>query len=158
MTERLEDCPDVAIHPPTIFFAALLFGFVLRIFLGGQLDFMPRILAEGLGGLLVLAGLGIAISSISAFAEGGETLRPATPSNQLFTGGSYRYSRNPIYLAMVLFGVGFGIATLNLWIVVFSAVAGAIFNFFVIPPEEQYLARRFGEDYAAYRRTVRRWI
>ena len=158
MDDRLEDRPDVAIHPPTIFFAALLFGFVFRVFLGGRLDFIPRIFAEGLGGILVLTGLGLALSAISAFAEGGETLRPATPSSQLFTGGPYRYSRNPIYLAMVVFGVGFGVATLNVWIVVFSIVAGAIFNFFVIPLEEEYLARRFGSEYAAYKRIVRRWV
>ncbi len=158
MSDRLEDRPDVGLHPPTIFFAALLLGYVLRVFLGGWLGFLPRVAAEGLGGLLVLAGLGLAIAATSAFAEGGETLRPSTPSNQLFTSGPFRYSRNPIYLAMVVFGVGFGVATLNLWTILLSIGAGILFNFLVIPREEEYLARRFGDEFATYKASVRRWL
>ncbi len=157
MTENMEDHPDVAIHPPTVFFAALLIGFIIRVFAGGWLA-VPHVLAEGAGGLLMLAGLSFAVSAISAFAEAGETLPPATPSRQLFTGGVYRYSRNPIYLAMVLFGVGFGVATLNLWIILTTIGAGIIFNFFVIPPEEAYLGRRFGPDYGHYKTKTRRWV
>jgi len=151
--------PDtqVNIHPPTVFFSALLIGFIIRAFAGGWLP-LPRLFAEGVGGLMMIAALGMVITSISAFAEAGETLRPATSSQQLFTNGVYRRSRNPIYLAMVLFGVGFGVATLNLWIILLSILAGVIFNFLVIPQEEQYLARRFGADYDDYRREVRRWL
>lgn len=158
MTDRLEDKPDVAIHPPTIIASALLLGFMLRIFLGGGLGFIPQAFAEGMGGVMLLASMVMMVASVSAFAEGGETLRPATPSDQLFTGGPYRYTRNPIYLAMMLFGAGFGVTTLNLWVIVTTLIAGVIFNFFVIPQEEEYLARRFGEEYGAYKRKVRRWV
>lgn len=157
MTDTMEDHPDVSIHPPTILFAALIIGFTIRVFIGGWLPF-SRVFAEGFGGLIMLGGLGLAIASISAFAEAGETLRPATPSHQLFTGGAYKYSRNPIYLAMVLFGVGFGVATLNLWIILTTIGAGVIFNFFVIPGEEAYLKRRFGDEFTAYKAKVRRWV
>ncbi len=152
-----DDRPDVSIHPPTIFLSALLIGFVIRVFAGGWLP-IPRVLGEGAGGALMLAALVLAVSAISAFAEAGETLPPATPSRQLFTEGVYRYSRNPIYLAMVLFGVGFGLATLNLWIILTTLGAGAVFNFFVIPQEEAYLARRFGPEYDHYRTKARRWV
>lgn len=157
MSNTSEDYPDVALHPPTIFFSALIIGYVIRVFAGGWLA-LPRVFAEGAGGLLMLGGLALALASVSAFAEAGETLRPSTPSNQLFTGGVYKRSRNPIYLAMVLFGIGFGIATLNLWIILTSILTGVIFNFFVIPQEEAYLARRFGVEFEDYRRTVRRWL
>ena len=157
MTAPAEDRPDVAIHPPTVFFAALLIGFIVRIFAGGWLP-IPNILAEALGGLVLLAALVLAISAISAFAESGEELPPATPSRLLLTAGAYRYSRNPIYLAMILFGLGFGIATQNLWIILTTAAAGLIFNFFVIPPEEAYLERKFGVDYREYKERVRRWV
>jgi len=153
----MEDQPDVSIHPPTVFFSALLIGFIIRVFAGGWLA-IPRVLAEGVGGLMVVAALGISISAISSFAESGETLKPSTPSRQLFTNGPYKRSRNPIYLAMVVFGAGFGVATLNLWIILTSVITAVIFNFFVIPQEEDYLARRFGAEYADYRRNVRRWL
>lgn len=153
----MEDHPEVSLHPPTIFLAGLLIGFILRIFLGGWLP-LPRIAAEAAGGLLLVAGIVLAVRAVSAFAESGEALPPATPSNELLTTGPYRWSRNPIYLAMAFVGVGFGLATLNLWMILTSVGTVLILNFFVIPQEEDYLMRRFGTDYASYRAKVRRWV
>jgi len=157
MTTGSEDKPDVVIHPPTIYFAALLIGFVVRGFAGGALP-LPDLVAEGVGGVFLISALILMVPSVSAFAEAGESLPPATPSRVLLTGGAYRYSRNPIYLAMTLFGVGFGVATENLWIVLASLAAAAIINFFVIPAEEAYLERQFGIDYREFKERVRRWL
>ena len=98
--------PNVFFHPPTVLFSALVVGYVLRLFFGGRLP-IPRAFAEGAGGLLIIVALGIVIAAVSAFAEGGENLKPSTPSRQLFRNGPYRFSRNPIYLAMVMFGAVF---------------------------------------------------
>ncbi len=157
MNESCEDKPDISLHPPTIFISALLIGFIIRAFAGGWLP-LPHLVAEALGGVMLLGSLMLAVGAISAFAEAGETLRPATPAHQLFTAGPYRFSRNPIYLAMVVFGAGFGVATLNLWVIMMSFATGAIFNFFVIPEEERYLARRFGPEFEQYRQRTRRWL
>ena len=157
MKDAMEDRPDVSLHPPTLFFAALLIGFIIRAFVGGWLP-LPRLAGEGIGAVMFATALWFAISAVSAFAEGGETLKPATPSYQLLTGGPFKWSRNPIYLAMVLFGAGLGFATLNLWMILTAIATGVLLNFFVIPQEEDYLARRFGADYDAYRREVRRWV
>ncbi len=152
-----EDHPSVSIHPPTVLFAALVLGYVIRLFAGGRLP-LPRAFAEGVGGALILVSLGIVISAVSRFAEEGETLKPDAPSRSLLREGPYRFSRNPIYLAMMLFGAGFGIATSNIWIILATLSAGVMFHFLVIKPEENYLSRRFGEEYDEYRRNVRRWI
>ena len=158
MSESHEDHPEVSLHPPSIFISALLIGFIMRVFLGGFMSLVPGVVGEGIGGAMMVAALMLAVASISTFAEAGETLRPATPSRQLFTEGPYRRSRNPIYLAMTLFGVGFGVATLDLWIILASLCAAALINFLVIPQEEAYLARRFGAEYALYRERTRRWL
>ena len=152
-----EDKPDVVIHPPTIFLAALIIGYIIRIFAGGYLP-LPGVVAEAVGGLMILAALVLMVAGVSVFSEKAEELRPATPSKALLTDGPYRYSRNPIYLAMVLFGAGFGMATQNLWIILTTVAAGLIINFFVIPQEEAYLERRFGGDYREFKERVRRWI
>lgn len=157
MSTDLEDKPDVAIHPPTVFFAALIIGFIFRAFAGGRLP-LPDLVAEGVGGIILVAALMLIVSAVSAFAEAGEKLRPATPSNALLTQGVYQFTRNPMYLAMVLIGVGFGIATENLWIIIASIGAGAIINFLVIPHEEAYLERKFGVDYREFKERVRRWV
>ncbi len=153
----IEDRPDVKLHPPTALFFALIAGYLIRLFAGGRLP-IPRAFAEGLGGLMIILALGLVLSSVQIFAEKGQGLRPATPAGELFQKGPYKFSRNPIYLAMVIFGTGFGIATSNVWIIVTTAIVGLIFHFFVILPEERYLARRFGAEYDAYRSRVRRWI
>ncbi len=155
--ERFEDRPNVRLHPPTVMMIALVAGYVLRIFLGGGMP-LPRAFAEGVGGFLILLSLGLFTSTVSAFASGGETLKPDTPSHQLFVNGPYRFSRNPIYLAMILFGAGFGVATANAWIIVTTALAGLLLHYFVIKPEERYLEDKFGEEYETYRKSVRRWI
>lgn len=151
------DGPKVRLHPPTVMFAALVAGYAIRLFAGGRLP-LPQAFAEGLGGLMILVSIAIVMSAVSAFAEAGEALRPETPANRLFTKGPYRFSRNPIYFAMMLFGAGFGVATSNIWMILTTALAGLVIHFFVILKEEDYLARRFGEDYERYRRNVRRWI
>ena len=152
-----EDRPSVPIHPPTVLFAALVLGYVIRLFVGGRMP-LPRAFAEGVGGALILVSLGLVISAVSRFAEEGETLKPDTPSRSLLREGPYRFSRNPIYLAMMLFGTGFGVATSNIWIILTTLSFGVLLHFLVIKPEENYLSRRFGEEYDEYKRIVRRWI
>ena len=151
------DQPDVPLHPPSIFGAAYLLGFTLRVFVGEWTP-LPRIVMEGVGGALMIMSVIIGVSAIATFAEGGERLRVASPSQILFTRGVFRFSRNPIYLAMSLFGVGFSIATQNIWLFLTTLAASAIIHFFVIPEEEDYLLRRFGADYRSYRERVRRWV
>ncbi len=149
--------PKTLINPPLAFFVSLVAGYVIRLYQGGRLP-MPRAVAEGIGGLLILLALGIVLAAVARFSDGGETLRPNTPSHQLFTDGVYRFSRNPIYLGMLLFSAGFGLATSNIWMLLTTVLLGLALNYLVIKPEEDYLATRFGVEYADYRRKVRRWI
>lgn len=74
------------------------------------------------------------------------------------TGGIYRHTRNPMYLGQALVLLG-GMLWLG------SAVALLVVPLFVgwitrfqILPEERVLSARFGADYAAFRREVRRWL
>ena len=151
------DKPAVKLHPPTVLFVALVAGYVIRLFVGGRLP-LPRAFAEGLGGLLIIVALGLLMAAIRIFVEKAQPLLPATSAKELFLKGPYKFTRNPIYLAMMLFGVGFGVATSNVWIIITTAIAGLFFQFMVILPEEAYLERKFGEEYYAYKASVRRWL
>jgi len=110
------------------------------------------------GWLLVAAGIGIAAVAAGAFQRAGTGIVPFDPATALVTGGLYRYTRNPMYLGMVLLLVGVAIAlgSLGAWlpIPVFVWIIQAWF----IVGEERLLEQTFGESYIAYKRGVRRWL
>lgn len=151
------DRPHVRIHPPSLVVVAIILGYGARVLWGGFLPF-PRVVNEGIGVALTLSGFVIMVSAIRLFLETGETLKPDTPSYALIRTGPYKLSRNPIYLAMMLIGMGLGFSTSNLAMIVTTLLAGVIIHLAVILPEEAYLMRHFRDDYAEYKKAVRRWI
>lgn len=152
------DHPHTMVHPPTIMLIALVSGFMARAAWGGFMDIVPRLVAEMLGSCLIVGAIIILQLAVRRFAENGETLRPPTPSRQLFINGIYTHTRNPIYVAMMLLGGGLGFATLNLWTILTTFLAGVLINYLVIVPEERYLEDRFGDLYEGYKKRVRRWM
>ncbi len=96
--------------------------------------------------------------SAGLFSRHGTSIRPGAESDVLIRTGLYRYSRNPIYLSMVLMQAGFALEM------------GALSPFLPIVPflwwiqrrfirlEESMLHERFGEEYERYCGEVRRWI
>ena len=110
--------------------------------------------------LVLILGLACAIPSFRLFARYKTTISPLKPSDAtaLVTEGMYRYSRNPMYLGLLLltiastiwFGTWFGIIINILFIF--------LINFLQIIPEEEALLEIFGEEYEEYKKNVRRWI
>ena len=110
--------------------------------------------------LLVIVGLSCALPSYRLFARNKTTISPLTPSETsvLKTQGMYRYSRNPMYLGLLLliiaatiwFGTWFGI--------IISVFFILLINILQIIPEEEALLQIFGEEYLEYKKKVRRWI
>ena len=110
--------------------------------------------------LVLILGLACAIPSFKLFARYKTTISPLKPSDAtaLVTEGMYRYSRNPMYLGLLLltiastiwFGSWFGIIINILFIF--------LINFLQIIPEEEALLEIFGEEYEEYKKNVRRWI
>lgn len=86
------------------------------------------------------------------------TLAPYEAPSVLVTDGLHRYSRNPMYLGLLVSLVGgwimLGSLSPGLAVVAFYALLRAYF----IDHEERVMEARFGEAYRAYRRRVRRWL
>lgn len=111
------------------------------------------------GWMLILAGLGVLLNSFARFAlEGAGTPAPIAPTERLVVGGAYRYVRNPMYVAVLSIILGQTLLFAD-WRLLFyaGAVAAAVFTF-VRLYEEPTLARRYGEEYEAYRRAVPGWL
>jgi protein-S-isoprenylcysteine O-methyltransferase Ste14 len=108
---------------------------------------------------LLAAGLSLMWKTITLFSRAGEgTLAPWDPPRKFVVLGPYRHVRNPMITGVVL--VQFGEAALlgSIGILVWAAVF-AVANALWMPLiEEPALERRFGEDYAAFKRNVPRWV
>ena len=73
-------------------------------------------------------------------------------------GGPYRFTRNPIYLGMVLGQIGVAVAFDSLWILATLVVFYLVIRYGVVAREEAYLERKFGDVYLGYKSRVRRWL
>jgi protein-S-isoprenylcysteine O-methyltransferase Ste14 len=108
---------------------------------------------------LLGAGLAALLWCVRDFLVTGQgTLAPWDPPRRLVTTGLYRYSRNPMYVAVTIVLVGwalcFGLP--SLWL--YAGAVALAFGMRVILFEEPWLARTHGDEWDAYRRRVRRWI
>jgi len=111
-------------------------------------------------GLLPLAaGFALLLWCVRDFYVSGKgTLAPWSPPRHLVVTGLYRYSRNPMYISVLVILIGwaltFDVSGL-LWYAAFIAVA---FQLRVVLGEEPWLARTHGEEWTRYSSAVRRWI
>lgn len=144
------------IMPPTCLFISLACMVLLNLFIP-VMKLIPY--PWNATGLIPLS-LGMALNTIAgnAFIKSGNTIRAFELPEKLITSGAYRYSRNPMYLGMVLILVGIAIllGTLSPFIIV-PMFAIAMDWIFVIA-EEEMLEQHFGEKWKQYRAEVRRWF
>jgi protein-S-isoprenylcysteine O-methyltransferase Ste14 len=111
-----------------------------------------------LGLIILLPGIIILLQSGASFLKAKTGLLPFSEATKLVTGGLYRFSRNPMYLGMVLFLLGLALFLGSLSALIPVAVFAWIIDRQFIRNEERFLQDIFGEEYLAYRKRVRRWI
>ena len=117
---------------------------------------------------LPLAPLGIALVAVAwippvwaivLFRRAGAEINPTSPANRrLITSGPYHYTRNPMYLGLVILslGIAFWVGAWPMFIAPIAVFATA--NWVHIPFEEGKMRRQFGATYESYVRRVRRWL
>ena len=148
------------VPPPLVALAATLIMWLLgRSGLGGPSVDSSAVDAAGVG--VAVAGVAIAGLGLWEFRRAGTTFDPhrLEQTSALVTSGPYRVTRNPMYLGLlaVLVGVGLVLGAVGA-LIVGALVFVAVITVLQIRPEEEMMTRRFGADYADYRRRVRRWI
>ena len=156
MDQPVKDNPGVIARPPLIYATLLALGFAfdgLREF-----AFLEGNLQYAIGGAGIAVGVAVAALAMARFSDAGTNVPTNRPSTALVASGPYRFSRNPIYLSMLLIFAGTGLAADNGWVLILMVPLVLIMRFGVIAREERYLERKFGEDYLRYKRSVRRWL
>lgn len=112
-----------------------------------------------LGALTLVAGVGMLLWCVFVFyASGKGTLAPWSPPKYLVTEGPYRFSRNPMYIAVALILIGWAILFWSATLAVYAAIVPLAFHIRVITGEEPWLQRTYGEKWDSYRARVRRWL
>lgn len=152
--------PAIRFPPPAIFVALFFIGLLLE-------SMLLRIRIAGQGTAAMLGLLGLALVALGAFLMfwGMLTFRrfrtsilPFRPATALVQSGPYRFTRNPMYVGLTTAHVGAALAMNVAWPLILLPLALYLLVRLVIRPEEEYLGRFFGEEYAEFKRRVRRWL
>ena len=161
---KLNNSATIPTFPPLI----MLFYFNIGFFIGisnlyviklYKLPvFLDSVRSPELGGVVILVSFILIFLSVGLFRQNTEDPNPTTQSNKLITTGIYKYIRNPMYLALVVFQIGLGISLSFLHISLMSIFTMITLHYFVIKREETYLKKLFGVDYESYKTKSRRWI
>jgi protein-S-isoprenylcysteine O-methyltransferase Ste14 len=110
---------------------------------------------------ILLLGLGAVLlgETFARFAlQGLGTPAPIAPTRTLVVTGSYRFVRNPMYVAVIALILGQALWLGSLWTLGYGLLVWLTVHLFVLAYEEPTLSRTFGAQYAQYRANVRRWI
>lgn len=150
------DSPGVVAPPPLVFASGLIAGAILSWFY--PIGYLPAVAGYVVGGVLTLAGSAVILSIYFAMRRAKTNIEPWKPTTAVIESGFYRYSRNPIYVAMAIVYLGLAVIFALAWSFLFLPVCLLFIHFFQILPEEKYLESKFGSSYTAYRSRVRRWI
>ena len=110
--------------------------------------------------LILLIGILILIIPVTKFIKYKTTIDPIEfkKVNKLVTSGIYKYSRNPMYLGLLLIVISSSILYLNIYSVSTTIFFYYWINRFQIQREEIFLTEKFGKEYLSYKTKTRRWI
>jgi len=104
--------------------------------------------------------MAIGSAGMVSFWRAKTTMNPtkADAVSSLVTGGVFRFTRNPMYLSLLLYLLAWAVY-LSSWLALLLLPAFVLYiNRFQIRPEERALSSLFGSEYAAYKGRVRRWL
>lgn len=156
--EHFHDSPGVIAPPPLIFGGILALALLLDWLLGDPslgLGYDWRMM---IALLFIIAGFFLIAVAAVRFRKEKTNIEPWKPATALVTTGVYAFSRNPIYVGMVLGYVGLSFLADSVLSLLALPLVIVVMHYGVIKREEHYLEVKFGQAYRDYRSRVRRWI
>ena len=156
--ESKKDSPGVYIPPPLFYIAAFITAVLIQELLPLSNNFFHTATSKIIGSVIILAGLLFNFPALRQFFKTKNTLVTVKPASSLQTTGIYSVSRNPMYISLLLFYTGLSFIIGNWWNLILLPLLFLVIQEYVIKREEQYLERRFGQQYLVYKSKVRRWL
>jgi len=151
------DTSNAMVRPPIAWILALAAG-VAAAWLYPLRFVLASVPGVWVGGAIFAIALALAIWAIVTIRQAGTQVETYKPTTAIVANGPYRFTRNPIYLAMVLGLIGLAIAFDSLWILATLVLFYLVIRYGVVAREEAYLERKFGDVYLGYKSRVRRWL
>jgi protein-S-isoprenylcysteine O-methyltransferase Ste14 len=157
VTDQASDTgPGFRLWPPVSVGLPLVVGLLVTWFVGDPWD--PSGLASALGWVLLAVFAvwnGWALLTMRRHRTG---LLPGEASTTVISGGPFAWSRNPLYVGLLLASAGLALLAGSLWALLALPLEWALLRWGAVLPEEAYLSAKFGAPYDAYRGRVRRWV
>jgi protein-S-isoprenylcysteine O-methyltransferase Ste14 len=151
------DKSDAVVRPPIAWALAILVGMGLDWLY--PIPFLPTpVSAAWVGGAIFALGFVLAIWAIATIRMAGTRVETNKPTTAIVENGPYRFTRNPIYLGMLLGQTGLAIGFNSLWILATLVPFYFVIRYGVVMREEAYLERKFSKVYLDYKSRVRRWL
>lgn len=109
---------------------------------------------------LVILGIALALAGVLAFRKAKTTVNPLKPeaTSAVVATGIYRFTRNPMYLGMLVVLVGWAVFLANGISFLLLPLFVLYMDRFQIGPEERVLSGHFGSEFDNYMKSVRRWL
>ncbi len=158
--DKKENGAKVRFPPPVLPIFTIIGGHYLSVYLPLVTGFdLPTPARYWIGGLIAASALLVlGLWPVVLFHKTGQSELPWTPTTEIIIKGPYHFTRNPMYLMMVLQCIGFAILLSDAWTALLTPVCALLLYLIAIRPEEAYLEGKFGDSYRAYKQKVRRWI
>ncbi len=159
MADQHTETAGVIAPPPLLLLVALAAGAALDLFAPvAPIAFDLPTPARWIGAAILIAlALWLAVAAARGFARAHTPVQTRRATAALVTDGIYSHVRNPIYLGFFALMLGAAIALSGAWTILAAIALLLTIHFGVVLREERYLARRFGQAYAAYKARVPRY-
>jgi len=152
-----KDGVRVVIKPPILFLAFFILGIALRFIIKFPI-FSQSSIGYVAGGLLIILGAFLAGWAVKTFKKLGETPHHGRPIHKIVDSGPFKFSRNPMYLSLAFIYIGLSMIINTYWLLLLLPIMLIVLHYGVILREEEYLKRKFKEEYLSYRSKVGRWF
>jgi protein-S-isoprenylcysteine O-methyltransferase Ste14 len=150
------DDPRKFPFPPVIPVAALILSWLTGLLWPIAIDWPSWTRPVGWG--LFLAPIPLAVWGAQTFRQHHTVVDPRGDVTHLVMDGPFRFTRNPMYLSLMILYIGGTLAFHLPWGVMWLVPVFLALRYGVIAREEQYMKGKFGDEYVEYTRRVRRWL
>lgn len=151
------DSSGVIAPPPALYLGTLIIGLIIHAVSRTAL-FPSSFPTIGAAAVLFAGSSALASWAFITMRQSGTSASPYKPTATLSIGGPFRFSRNPIYVAMTGLYLAATCLVNSIWLLLLLPPLLLIMQCGVIAREERYLSAKFGEAYTLYKSEVRRWL